>query len=83
MKTRYFTILFIILSGNCLDGKLDFSVRDFVTIKDLLQELQGFRPKRMAVLAKDLEELRGALGKMRSLSNLDYDWLTWISHVVE
>lgn len=61
MKTRYLTILFIILSGNCLDGKLDFFVRDFVTIEDLLQELQGFWSERVTVLAKDLEGLVGVI----------------------
>jgi hypothetical protein len=44
-KTRYLTILFIVLSGNRLDGKLDFFVRDFVTVQDLLQEPQGFGSK--------------------------------------
>lgn len=39
MQAGYLTILFIILSGNCLDGMLDFFVRDFVTIQDLLQKL--------------------------------------------
>ena len=45
MKAKHLTILFIIFSGNCLDGKVDFFVRDFVTVKDLLQELQGFGSK--------------------------------------
>lgn len=36
----------------------------------------------MTVLAKNLKKLFGTLGKTRNASNLDYDSLARISHVV-
>lgn len=65
-KTRNLTILLVIFSSNCLDGKLGFFLRNFVTIEDLLQELQGFRSKRVTVLAKDLEKVNGVFRNMKT-----------------